>query len=87
MINDEDFTDYYKDFLSDEELEIFLHPRLFSRDLMLDDPIDFINGFNLALAFIYRTHFNNTNEEAQFRISLAMWLKKFIDNVDNTYDN
>ena len=52
---------------------------------MVDDPVDFINGFNLALAFIYRTHFNNTNEEAQFRISLAMWLKKYIDNMEKSY--
>ena len=85
MINNEDFSNYYKDFVSEEELELFLTPRLFSRELILDDPVDFINGFNLALAFIYRTHFNNTNEEAQFRISLAMWLKKYIDNMEKSY--
>ena len=85
MINNEDFSNYYKDFVSEEDLELFLTPRLFSRELILDDPVDFINGFNLALAFIYRTHFNNTNEEAQFRISLAMWLKKYIDNMEKSY--
>ena len=68
--------------ISDDELTIFLTPRLFSRDLMLDDPVDFINGFNLALAFIYRMYFNDTNEEAKFRISLAMWLKQYIDNME-----
>ena len=49
---------------------------------MLDDPVDFINGFNLALAFVYRMYFNDTNEEAKFRISLAMWLKRYIDNME-----
>lgn len=82
MTNDESFTNYYKDFLSEEELEAFLNPRIFSRDLMLDDPVDFINGFNLALAFVYRMYFNDTNEEAKFRISLAMWLKRYIDNME-----
>ena len=78
MIHD----DYYKNFVSDEELEIFLNPRLFSRDLMLDDPIDFINGFYLALAFVYRIYFKDYNEEAQFRISLALWLRRYIDSME-----
>ena len=82
MLNNADFTNYYKDFISEAELESFLQPRIFSRDLLLDDPIDFINGFNLALAFVYRMYFNDTNEEAKFRISLAMWLRRYIDNME-----
>jgi len=78
----EDMSNYYADFLDVEDLAVFLKPRLFSRDIMLDDPLDFINGFNLALAYAFKAQIYDHNEEAKFRISLALWLRSFIDKIE-----
>jgi|TARA_R110000824_G_scaffold363469_1_gene551456 hypothetical protein len=75
--------DYFKNFVSPEALEEFLDPRIFSRDILLDDPIDFINGFNLALAFINKDEFINLTEEARFRIGLGIWLNRYINRIEN----
>ena len=78
----DDITNYFKDFLDDEDLASFLKPRIFSRDLLLDDPVDFINGFNLALAYAYKNQMKNHQDEANFRISLALWLRSFVDDTE-----
>ena len=75
--------DYFKNFVSPEALEEFLDPRIFSRDIMLDDPIDFINGFNLALAFTNKNEFPTLKEEARFRIGLGIWLNRYINRIEN----
>ena len=79
---DDNIFNYFKEFLDEEDLETFLTHRIFAREVILDDPIDFINGFNLALAFVYRMKFNDYNEEAKFRISIALWLRRYIDSME-----
>lgn len=74
--------DHFKTFVSPEEMEEFLTPRIFSRDIILDDPIDFINGFSLALTFNFRKQFADVQEEAKFRIGLGVWLKGFINRIE-----
>ena len=78
----EDITNYYENFLDIEDVAVFLKPRLFSRDILLDDPLDFINGFNLGLAYAFKAQIYDHNEEARFRISLALWLRAFIDRME-----
>jgi len=78
----DDFTNYFKDFLDIDDLEVFLNSRLFTGTIMIDDPVDFINGFNLALAYAFKAQIYDMNEEAKFRISLAIWLRKYIDKME-----
>tara|TARA_R110000824_G_scaffold356401_3_gene543662 strand:+ start:218 stop:472 length:255 start_codon:yes stop_codon:yes gene_type:complete len=78
----EDVDNYYKNWLDIEDVAAFLTPRLYSRDVLLDDPLDFINGFNLGLAYAFKAEIYNNNEEARFRISLALWLRRFIDDIE-----
>lgn len=75
-------NEYFKDFLDDDDLYHYLKPRLFTRELLLDDPIDFINGFNLALAYAYKAQIHDHDEEVKFRISLALWLRKQIESLE-----
>ena len=74
--------EYFKEFFDVDDLETFLKPRLFTGNIMVDDPVDFINGFNLALAYAFKAQIHDMNEEAKFRISLAMWLKQYIDKIE-----
>ena len=73
---------YFRSLVNLDELETFIRPRIFSRDIILDDPIDFINGFSLALSFLLQGELDSLSNEAKFRIGFGIWLKKFIDEVE-----
>ena len=78
----DDITNYFKDFLDVDDLSTFLKPRIFSRNLLLDDPVDFINGFNLGVTYAFKNQMAGHQDEANFRISLALWLRKYIDDIE-----
>ena len=79
---DDNIFNYFKEFLDEEDLETFLTRRIFAREVILDDPIDFINGFDLALAYAFKAQLHDSDEETKFRISLGMWLKQYIDRME-----
>ena len=51
---------------------------------MYDDPVDFINGVGLAMAFMKRDIFDDNNDEARFRIGLAIWIREIFDTLEHS---
>ena len=76
------WTPRFKEVVNAEDFEEFIRQR-WERGVMYDDPVDFINGVGLALAFTNQDKFYDNNDEARFRIGLAIWLQEIFDTLEH----
>ena len=77
------WTRRFKEVVDSEEFEAFIRAR-WDRGVMYDDPIDFINGVGLAMAFMKQDTFFDNNDEARFRIGLAIWIREIFDDLEHS---
>ena len=76
------WTPRFKEVINAEDFEEFIRQR-WERGLLYDDPIDFINGVGLAMAFMKQDTFYDNNDEARFRIGLAIWIREIFDQLEH----
>ena len=77
--------DYLRLWFDTDVLESYIKERFF-RKVELDDPIDWINGATIGMAFVYRDLLPDNESEAQFRIHLAMFLGELVRRIEFNED-
>ena len=77
--------EHFKDFLDADDLEEHLKSelKLISEYYRIDDPMDFINGMTCALSYILQNQFRDTEDRIEFKIGLAVWLRRIIDDYEH----
>ena len=73
--------EYIKEWFMPEDLEFYIKERSYYKSDW-DDPVDWVNGMSLALAFQFREYFPDNNAEAKFRIQVAMFLMDLIQGME-----
>ena len=71
----------YREWFNVEELEAYVRERSL-RQIDWDDPMDWINGVTIGLAFSYQEHLADRNMEARFRIFLAVFLSALVRRIE-----
>jgi len=74
-------NEFLSAFFTPDDLESYIRERSYKRSDW-DDPMDWINGMSLALAFQYREYFPDNNAEAKFRIQAAIFLSDLIRRIE-----
>jgi len=77
--------EHFNDFLDADDLRVYLRSELMSIAgyYQIDDPMDFINGMTCALSYMLKSQFKDTEDRIQFKISLAIWLRRVIDDYEH----
>ena len=77
--------EHFKDFLDEDDLKVYLRNELMTIAAynQIDDPMDFINGMTCALSYMLKNQFKDTDDRIQFKISLAIWLRRLIDDYEH----
>lgn len=77
--------EHFNDFLDADDLRVYLRGELMSIAgyYQIDDPMDFINGMTCALSYMLKSQFKDTEDRIQFKISLAIWLRRVIDDYEH----
>jgi len=73
--------EYLKEWFMPEDLESYIRERSYKKSDW-DDPVDWVNGMSLGLAFQFREYLPNNNAEAKFRIQVAMFLMNLIQGME-----
>ena len=73
--------EYIKEWFMPEDLEAYVKERSL-RKTDWDDPMDWINGVTIGMAFHYREYFPDTSAEAKFRIQIALFLSDLVRRVE-----
>ena len=73
--------EYLRAWFIPEDLESYIRERSYKQSDW-DDPTEWVNGMTLALAFQFREYLPDYNEEAKFRIQVAMFLTELIWRID-----
>ena len=71
----------YREWFNVEELDAYVRERSL-RQIDWDDPMDWINGVTIGLAFSYQEHLSDRNMEARFRIFLAVHLSALVRRIE-----
>ena len=71
----------YREWFNVEELDAYVRERSL-RQIDWDDPMDWINGVTIGLAFSYQEHLSDRNMEARFRIILAVHLSALVRRIE-----
>ncbi len=74
-------TEYLKEWFPPEDLESYVKERSF-HTTDWDEPIDWINGITIGMAFYLREYLSDNNTEAQFRIQLALFLSDIVREIE-----
>ena len=80
----DNWTPRFTELINTEDFEEFIRAR-WSRGVMYDDPVDFINGVGLALAFLTQDKLVDNNDEARFRIGMAIWIRELLDQLEHQH--
>ena len=72
----------FSEIINTEDFEEFIRAR-WDRGVMYDDPVDFINGVGLAMAYLKQDKLLDNNDEARFRIGLAIWIRELFDKLEH----
>ena len=77
--------EHFNDFLDADDLRVYLRSELMAIAgyYQIDDPMDFINGMTCALSYMLKSQFKDTEDRIQFKISLAIWLRRVIDDYEH----
>jgi hypothetical protein len=77
--------EHFNDFLDADDLRVYLRGELMSIAgyYQIDDPMDFINGMTCALSYMLKSQFKDKEDRVQFKISLAIWLRRVIDDYEH----
>lgn len=77
--------EHFKDFLDADDLEVYLKNelKLIAGYYRIDDPMDFINGMTCALSYVFQNQFRDTEDRIQFKVGLAVWLRRLIDDYEH----
>ena len=77
--------EHFNDFLDADDLRVYLRSELMSIAgyYQIDDPMDFINGMTCALSYMLKSKFKDKEYRVQFKISLAIWLRRVIDDYEH----
>jgi len=73
--------DYIKEWFKPEDLEFYIRERSYHKSDW-DDPIDWVNGMSLGLAFHYKEYLTDNNAEATFRIQVSVYLMELIRRIE-----
>ena len=74
--------EYIKHFFMPEDLESYIRDRCYRKNDW-DDPIDWVNGMTIGLAFHFREYLPDNNTEAQFRIQLAIFISDLVWRIEH----
>ena len=80
-----DGIDYLKEFFMPEDLELYIRERSY-RQSEWDDPMDWVNGVTIGMAFHYRDYLPDNNSEAKFRIQLALFISDLIWRIEHNQE-
>ena len=72
----------FSEIVNTEDFEEFIRAR-WDRGVMYDDPVDFINGVGLTMAYLKQEKLLDNNDEARFRIGLAIWIRDLFDQLEH----
>ena len=72
----------FSEIVNTEDFEEFIRAR-WDRGVMYDDPVDFINGVGLTMAYLKQEKLLDNNDEARFRIGLAIWIRDLFDKLEH----
>ena len=72
----------FSEIINTEDFEEFIRAR-WDRGVMYDDPVDFINGVGLTMAYMQQDKLGDNNDEARFRIGLAIWIRELFDKLEH----
>ena len=72
----------FSEIVNTEDFEEFIRAR-WDRGVMNDDPVDFINGVGLTMAYLKQEKLLDNNDEARFRIGLAIWIRDLFDQLEH----
>ena len=71
----------FREWFNVEELEEFVRERTL-RKMDWDDPLDWINGVTIGLAFSYNKYLSDKSKEARFRIFVAVFLSALCRRIE-----
>ena len=71
----------FSEIVNTEDFEEFIRAR-WDRGVMYDDPVDFINCVGLTMAYLKQEKLLDNNDEARFRIGLAIWIRDLFDQLE-----
>lgn len=73
--------EYIQEWFMPEDLEEFVRKRSLHKTDW-DDPMDWVNGVTIGLAFSLREYFPDNAAEAKFRIQIALFLTDLIRRIE-----
>ena len=76
------WTPRFTEVVNSEDFEEFIRQR-WQKGILYDDPIDFINGVGLAMAYMNQEKLADNNDEAKYRIGLAIWIRELFDKLEH----
>ena len=90
MLEGAEGYDFLQEFFTPQDLEEWIRSHCLDPHgkgiYAWDDPLDWIQGMTLALAFNYREYLHTYELENKFRIQLAWYLGKLVRSIEKPYE-